>query len=341
MRQETTPTSEEREELLRQLAELARQLHENPGVDRHVSGVLESVHAARRWGDATRRETAQALYDTHRDAVYNLQTFMPLHRVARLLGVHGHGLFLNNACASGLYALDAAALLVGAGRCRTALVAGADHPTAYPKYRWFADQDLAAEDGVMQPFDTRRHGFVLGDGGAALVLEDLDAARERDARIYAVYRGGGFNQEAWKVALPDPSSGRYEAALRAALRAARVDAGDIDWVVPHGVATGVTDAYEARSLSNVFGPEFERPRLTAFKPYVGHNLGGSGVTETALLLLCMRRGELPAARGCEEPDPALRLRPLQENVRERARLALKCAAGFGGFNAAAIFERLE
>jgi 3-oxoacyl-(acyl-carrier-protein) synthase len=315
--------------------------HENPGVDRHVDSLLESFHQARGGPLPSRLAAAERLYDMHHDDVYHMQSFMMLHRVARLLGLHGQALFVNNACASGLYALDAAALLLRAGRCRAVLVAGADHPVSFTKYRWFSELGLMAADGVMKPFDARRHGFVLGDGGSALVLEHPDAARARGLQPYAEYRGGGFNQEAWKVALPDPASMHYEACLRAALAESGIAARDVDWLVPHGVATSVTDAYEARTLNAVFGPEFERPRLSAFKPYVGHNLGGSGTTEIALLLLAMRNGLLPPARGCETPDPALRLRPLREPAREIPRLAMKCAAGFGGFNAAGVFERLE
>jgi 3-oxoacyl-(acyl-carrier-protein) synthase len=316
--------------------------HENPGVDRHVEDLWRGVHAARTaLGTATRQQVAEQLYDMAADRVYDLQTFMPLHRVARLLGIHGHSIFVNNACASGLYALDAAAMLLQSGRCRTVLVAGADHPLSYPKYRWFASQGLAAGDGRMQPFDRDRHGFVLGDGAAALVVESEAAARGRGVRPYAAYRGGGFRQEAWKVTLPDPASRHYETAIRSALAAADVRPEDIDWLVAHGASTSVADAYEARTLTAIFGPEFEAPRLTAFKPDIGHNLGGSGVSETVLLLLAMRHGELPALRGCDHPDPSLRVRPLRAPAREMPRLAMKCAAGFGGFDAACIFERLE
>jgi 3-oxoacyl-[acyl-carrier-protein] synthase II len=221
------------------------------------------------------------------------------------------------------------------------LVVGADHPLSWPKYRWFADQGFVAADGVAQPFDRDRHGFVLGDGSAALVLESEPSAEARGARPYAFYRGGGFAQEAWKVTVPDPSSPHYETALRAALAAAAIAPHDVDWLVAHGAATSVADAHEARTLVRVFGAAFERPRLAAFKSTVGHNLGGSGVTETALLLLAMRHGHLPPARGCETPDPALAVRPLRHGVDETPRFALKCAAGFGGFDAACVFERAD
>lgn len=314
--------------------------HENPGVDRHVEALVRSFHARTARGRSL-RAVAEELYDRHRERVYDLQTFMPLHRLGRLLGLHGHALFLNNACASGLYALDAAAALVAAGRCRAVLVVGADHPLSWPKFRWFAEQGFVAADGQARPFDRDRHGFVLGDGGAALVLEPESTARARGARPYAFYRGGGFTQEAWKVTVPDPASRHYETAVRAALAAAGIAPGDVDWLVAHGAATSVADAYEARTLVRVFGADFERPRLAAFKGLVGHNLGGSGVTETALLLLAMRHGHLPPVRGCETPDPALQVRPLRCGLDETPRFALKCAAGFGGFDAACVFERAD
>lgn len=310
--------------------------HENPGVDRLVGELFESFHAHPP-SERSRRAVADHLFEKHHEAVYDLQTFMPLHRVARLLGVHGPAFFVNNACASGLYALEAAAMLLRTGQCRRVVVAGADHPTSYAKFRWFESLGLVAPDGLMRPFDVARNGFVLGDGAAALVLET--ASTDLTPAPYALYRGGGFDQEAWKVTLPDPASGHYEAAIRTALARAEIGVEDVDWIVAHGAATAVTDAYEARTLRAVFGDDFERPRLAAFKPDVGHNLGGSGITETALLMLAMRHCYLPPVRNGTQPDQALRLRPLARGADETPRFALKCAAGFGGFNAACVFER--
>lgn len=317
--------------------------HENPGMDRYVGKVLET---ARRLSNghgspaAGSRALFEDLYREHSPYVYGTHSFLYLHRVARVLGLHGPSLFINNACASGLYAIEAAALMIRSGQAQAAVVAGADHPLLITKYLWFDGLGLYARDGVMRPFDERRSGLVLGDGAAALVLEDLDAARARGARVYAEYLGGGFNQEAWKVTMPCASGDYCTRAFREALERAQVDPEEIDLVNPHGTATTLWDAYEARTLASIFGRDFERPLVTALKPYVGHMLGASALAEIIILLLAMEADLAPATLNCQRPDPKLGIRPVSEATRAPLRTVVKMSSGFGGFNAIGAFRKV-
>jgi 3-oxoacyl-(acyl-carrier-protein) synthase len=266
---------------------------------------------------------------------------MHLHLAARALGIHGPALFLNNARASGLYALEAAADQLRMGRCKLALAAAAESPHFPTKYLWFREAGVYSLSGRLRPFDRDRDGLVLGAGSAAVALETLEAAEARGARILAEYLGGASSQEGWKVAVPNLTERYYEETLRAALRAARVEPGEIDLLNPHGAGTPLGDRAEAMGIAAVFGPWPARPRVTCFKPCLGHTLGASALLETVALLLCMEHGVAPATPGFEREDPALRVRCLARNERADLRMVLKMSCGFAGFNAGAVFRRYE
>jgi 3-oxoacyl-[acyl-carrier-protein] synthase II len=207
------------------------------------------------------------------------------------------------------------------------------------KYRWFKEQNLYAEDGLMKPFDRQRNGVVFGEGGAALVLEDYDHARRRGAALYAEYLGGGFTQEAWKIGISNPNSECYRRAFEIALKASGVRPETLAFVNPHGAATRSGDLYEARTIAGVFADCRRPPLVSAFKPYVGHNLGGSALVETAILLLAMRANLAPPTLNYQEPDSALNLALMTELKSVNLQVVAKMSSGFGGFNAVGIFQK--
>ena len=216
---------------------------------------------------------------------YDLQTFMYLYFITKAFGFHGYSLFTNNACSSGLYALESAARQIRSGDSKTVVLAGGDVAGTMFKQLWFKERGFYAEDGKMKPFSNNADGIVLGDGASAMILEDLDHALKRNAHIYAEYLGGGFSLEGWKVAIPRIGSSSYQNTINSALKKADLRPGDIDMISPHGVALKVTDGYEAKAITDVFGEKTNQPLISAFKPYVGHNLGGSAVLESIILLL--------------------------------------------------------
>ncbi len=319
--------------------------HENPGVDNYVRQVLRLVMDAKEGKLAleglSKKQLADELYRRHARSVYNLQSFMYPFVVSKIFGFHGCALYLNNACASGLYAIEAASQLIRSGQCEIALVAGADCPRMATKYRWFKEQNLYAEDGLMKPFDRLRNGVVFGEGGAALVLEELEHARNRGAAVYAQYLGGGFTQEAWKIGISRPGSDCYQRAFEAAFKAGDVRPESVNFINPHGAATRSGDLYEGRTIASVFQDCHRQPLVSAFKPYVGHNLGGSGLVETAILLLAMRANLAPPTLNYQEPDPALNLTLVAELKSAQLQVVAKMSAGFGGYNAVGVFQKLS
>jgi 3-oxoacyl-[acyl-carrier-protein] synthase II len=317
---------------------------ENPGVDDFICRIIENTleiieGRAPALPDLTKIGFIQGLYERFQKKVYNLQTFMYLHRVSRALGLHGESLFINNACASGLFALEAASQWIRGGRAKAAIVAGADDPSFMTKYLWFRKLGIYSEDGLMRPFDRNRNGLVFGEGGGAIVLEDFDHARARGAPIYAEYLGGGFTQDAWKVTVPSMTSNFYAKAFRQALEESGLDAGEIELINPHGAATAISDRYEALTIEEVFGSR--QPLITAFKPYTGHNLGGSAIVELIILLLAMSEGIVPATLNHETPDPDMKIEIVKEPVSRPVRVAAKMSCGFGGYNAVALFKKIQ
>lgn len=319
---------------------------ENPGQDDLVCRIIDSIIGivegrAPEMHGQTKRDFIQTMYEQFEKRVYNLQSFMYLHYVSNALGLHGAPLFINNACASGLYALESAGQQIRCGNAEVVVVAGGDNPSFMTRYLWFKRLGLYAEDGLMRPFDKNRHGIVFGDGAAAIVLEDMDHALERGAPIYGEYLGGGFTQDAWKVTVPSMTTNFYAKAFKQALTNSGLRPEDIDLLNPHGASTSIGDKYEALTINEIFRGSSKLPMISAFKPFVGHNLGGSALTELIILLLSMKDNYVPATLNYTEQDPELNIAISPEMASADIHTVAKMSTGFGGYNAVALFGKLD
>jgi len=319
--------------------------HENPGLEQFFSKTLnECFELARSGSKDVSPRTKKAFFEKITDSLdktaYELQTFMFLYHITKVFGIHGYSLIVNNACASGLFALETAGQMIKSGRNRAVIVAAADHPAIY-KHLWFRQIGMYAEDGKTKPFAKNADGFVVGDGGAALILEDLDHARERNAHIYGEYLGGGFTLEGWKVTLPAVGGNYYRKAITEALRYAGLKAGELDLICTHGVGTTLVDRYEARAITEIFGPYPERPLISAFKPYVGHNLGGSCLLEMVILLLCLNNNLVLPTLNCGESDPKLNMSPVREKIDVELTTVMKSCCAFAGYNGAVALQKIK
>ncbi len=270
---------------------------------------------------------------------YDVQNFSNLFHITRVFNIRDYSLFINNACASGLYALEAAGQIITSGQAQRVVVAASDHPDIY-KYLWFRDLGIYAKDGIVRPFCKDSSGLVFGDGGAAMVMEDLSSAEKRNAPIYAEYCGGGFDLEGWKITVPQIGSNSYQKAITKALERGGIGKEQIDLVCPHGVGSKPIDYYEARAITDVFGTNPAKPLITTFKPYLGHNLGSSALLETAVLLLSMTNGIVPATLNQENSDPGLKIDLVKENKKAKITTAAKICCAFAGFNSAAMFRKI-
>ena len=283
---------------------------------------------------------------------YDVQTFADLFHVARVFNIHEFSLFINNACASGLYALEAAKQIINSNQAKAVVVAASDYPDIY-KYLWFKGLGIYSPDGIIRPFCKDSNGLVFGDGGVGIVLEDLEFAKKRKAEIYSEYLGAGFDLEGWKITVPQIGGNSYQRAIEKAFKNSGTKKEEIDFLCPHGIGSQPIDYYEAKAITDIFGvypmryeklshgASPKRPFISTFKPYVGHNLGASALLETAILLLALKNDTILPTLNYDNPDSKFNISLVKDLTKTKLKTAMKICCAFAGFNAAAIFKKLN
>jgi 3-oxoacyl-(acyl-carrier-protein) synthase len=313
--------------------------HENPGFDAYTGQIWMALENQPR-ESANLLEQIKTIYSRVENAGYNTHSFVLLQQLTVFLQTHGPALTVNNACASGLYALETAANWLRAGHADAMIVVCGDSPRLLPRYLWLKTVKTCAADSVIRPFDKNRNGFVLGEGAGAVVIETEESAQKRGAHIYTKYLAGAFRSDAWKLSLPAVSPHLYYEALCEALQNSGKQPSAIDLVVPHGAATPLQDRYEADGITRVFGRNPTRPFVTALKPYIGHTLAGCGLLELILALIGISHQTVLPTLNWTTEDDKLGILPVQRHTPCEVGAWIKTATGFGGFNAACVFEQV-
>jgi minimal PKS ketosynthase (KS/KS alpha) len=264
--------------------------------------------------------------------------------VARLAGAAGPVALVSAGCTSGLDAIGHAAGLIAEGSADVMVAGGADAPISPITVACFdairATSDRNDDPGTaLRPFDRSRNGFVLGEGAAVLVLEELGHARRRGAEVLAVVGGFAARSNAFHMTGLRPDGAEMAAALSAALAAARTDPADVDYVNAHGTATKQNDRHETAAIRSVLGPHTAGTPVSSIKAVVGHSLGAIGSIEVAACVLALRDGVVPPTANLHDPDPELAL----HHVPLTARSAPLCTvaslgSGFGGFQSAIVLH---
>ena len=268
------------------------------------------------------------------------------------LDVRGPAVGNANSCASGAIAIGEAFRLVRSGETDVALAGGAEAPLAPLTFGAFTairamstrNADPAA---ACRPFDAARDGFVMGEGAALLVLEELGHALRRDARIYAEVRGYGSTNDAYHPTAPRPDGAEAARAMRRALADGGVDPSEVDYVNAHGSSTPLGDRAEAVALRAVFGDRVGQIPVSGTKPLYGHPLGASGAIEAAIVCLALGSGVRPLAINFvasepDSPEAALDLVGTNGHVPDGPpHVALSNSFGFGGINASLVFRRFD
>ena len=198
-------------------------------------------------------------------------------------------------------------------------------------------------EAASRPFDAGRDGFVMGEAGAVVVLEELEHARARGAKIYAELLGYGVSSDAQHITEPDPTGQNPARSMTMAFGDAGIDPGEIDYVNAHGTSTPLGDASETRVLKLALGEENARKTpVSSTKGATGHCLGAAGAVEAIFCTLAVDRGMLPPTINYEEPDPACDLDYIPNEAREAdVRTAVSNSFGFGGHNATIVILRFE
>ncbi len=195
--------------------------------------------------------------------------------------------------------------------------------------------------GASRPFDLDRDGFVMGEGAATLVLEDLEHARERGAHIYAEVLGYGMSADGYHITLPRPGGGGAARAMQRALDDAGIAAEDIDYINAHGTSTPANDSTETAAIKTVFGERAYAVPVSSTKSMTGHLLGGAGAMEALLCILAMRDDVVPPTINYATPDPDCDLDYVPNEARERrVATTMTNSFGFGGHNVALVFGTL-
>ena len=193
-----------------------------------------------------------------------------------------------------------------------------------------------------RPFDRDRDGFVMSEGAGVVVVEELEHARARGAKIYCELSGYGLSADAYHMTAPPPDGEGAARAMQMALDHAGVTAGEVDYINAHATSTGLGDISETRAIKAVFGEHARKAAISATKSMTGHLLGGGGAVEMAACALSIRDGVIPPTINLENPDPECDLDYTANTARERkVRVAINNSFGFGGHNATLLAKAFE
>jgi 3-oxoacyl-[acyl-carrier-protein] synthase II len=199
-----------------------------------------------------------------------------------------------------------------------------------------------APERASRPFDRDRDGFVMGEGAGVVVVEELEHAKARGAKIYCELAGYGLSADAYHMTAPPPDGEGAVRAMELALKHARISASDVDYINAHATSTGLGDISETRAIKKVFGEGAKKVPISATKSMTGHLLGGAGAVEMAACALVIRDSVIPPTINLENPDPECDLDYTPNVAKEKkVRVALNNSFGFGGHNATLVATAFE
>ncbi len=251
--------------------------------------------------------------------------------VSMRAGWHGPCETITTACAAGTHAVAAAARLVATGRCDAAIAGGAEAAMTPVGMSAFTNMTALSAEGCSRPFDARRDGFLCAEGAAALVLEELDHARRRGARVYAELLGAGSTADAHHITAPAPGGAGAAVCMELALADGGVSPDKVGHINAHGTSTPLNDLAEAQAIAKVFG--VPGPPVTSVKGVTGHALGGAGAIEAVATTLAITKRLIPPTAGYEVPDPEIPLDVVHGQARPwEPAPSLSNSFGFGGHN---------
>ncbi len=249
------------------------------------------------------------------------------------------------ACAAGTHAIDNAAKTIMLGGADRMLVVTAEAAICDVGIGGFAAMKALStrnDDPTRssRPFDAERDGFVMGEGAAALVLEEYESAKARGARIYAEIAGFGESGDANHITTPAPGGEGAYRAMKAAMEMAGVP--KVDYINAHGTSTKYNDWYETMAVKKLFGGKEQTPPISSTKGQIGHCLGAAGGMEAVISVMAMRDGVIPPTINYTTPDPDCDLDYVPNEARQaRLDVVMSNSFGFGGTNGCVIFKRVE
>jgi len=262
-------------------------------------------------------------------------------------GLRGPNLCLSTACATGSHAIGEAAEMIRRGPAQVMVCGGSEAVIAPLALAGFKNMGALSTrndepERASRPFDAERDGFVTGEGAGVLILESLDHARQRGARIYAELVGYGATADASHITAPDEEGTGTARAMQLALKDAGLAPEQVDYINAHGTSTPLNDRTETRAIRAVFGPHADRLAVNSTKSMLGHLIGATGAVEAIVCLKSLETGWVHPTINYEHPDPECDLDYVPNQARRLdPQVALSNSSGFGGHNGCLIFRRWE
>ena len=272
---------------------------------------------------------------------------MPAAHLATMFDAQGPNLNCLTACAASSQAVGEATEIIRRGDADVMLAGGTHsmiHPFGVTGFNLLTALSESNDEPTKasRPFDRKRNGFVLGEGAAMVILEELEAARRRGATIYGEVAGYGTTADAYRITDIPPDGHGGIAAMRMAVSDAGLEPDAIDYVNAHGTSTKVNDRVETKACHEVFGEKAPQVPISSTKSMMGHLIAAAGVTEMIVCLLAIRDSVLPPTINYENPDPECDLDYVPNEARESpVRYALNNSFGFGGQNVTLCLSRFE
>ena len=268
-------------------------------------------------------------------------------QVAMTYGLKGPNSTTVTACAASTHSIGNAFRIIQRGDAEVMLGAGTEASmcevgiASFNAIRALSTRNESPET-ASRPFDRDRDGFVPGEGAGALVLESLEHACRRDARIYGEVTGFGITNDAFHAVAPDETGSAPARCMRNALADAGIGPGDVDYVNAHGTSTPLNDAAETKAMKMALGDYAYRVPISSTKSMIGHLLGAAGAVEAIATLLSINRGVIHPTINYENPDPACDLDYVPNEARRAdVRCAISNGFGFGGQNCTVVLQRFE
>ncbi|MFP7755461.1 beta-ketoacyl-ACP synthase II [Thermodesulfobacteriota bacterium B35] len=272
---------------------------------------------------------------------------MPSGHISMYIGAKGANLALSTACAAGTHAVGEAFRHIVHGDCDVVVTGGTESvvcPLAVGGFSSMKALSTRNDDpeAASRPFDMERDGFIIAEGAGMLVLEELESARARGAKIYAEMVGFGLTSDAYHIAAP-PESGEGAARCMAmALRDAGMHPEEIGYINAHGTSTPLNDRCETTAIKTVFGDHARKLAISSTKSMTGHMLGGAGGIESAFTALMLHHGVITPTINLDHPDPACDLDYVPNEARElQVEAAMSNSFGFGGTNGVIVMKRFR
>ena len=263
-------------------------------------------------------------------------------------GFKGPNYCVSSACASSNHGLISALDQIRAGRADVMIAGGSEAVVNIPGVGGFNSMQAISTRNddpqhASRPFDVARDGFVMGEGAAALVLEEYEHAKARGAKIYCEFAGGGMSADAYHMTAPDPEGNGAVKSMKDALAEAGLSPAQVDYVNVHGTSTPLGDVAELKAMHKVFGEDIYNVNISSTKSMTGHLLGAAAAVEALACIFAIEKGIVPPTINVEEVDPAIDPKlnlTLNKAQKRDVRTAMSNTFGFGGHNSTVVFRKL-